>query len=270
MEVLLQFPNLSPEKQQAILDGPGMAPPEGVVPNLADPENSNGLAIAVSVVSISLVTFAILCRAYSRLFFVKKVRLEDCLGLAAFVAYVGSAWAFYHQLQYGGFFVHQWDVRFRDLQKAIYSAVMLTITYAITMIFAKTAILLEWTIPALPKVLTDSWLGSRIKSCCRSWAQMFSDKTKPSKIADEQPIYEQHPMRSTKTNAYRVTDDQSQTQLTQMGAVGASVFSDSYNAVPIQEDGGIVRHVEFTACEDSATTTYGNVDTELSRQHPWM
>ena len=29
-------------------------------------------------------------------------------------------WSFYSQLYYGGFFVHQWDVRFRGLQKVLY------------------------------------------------------------------------------------------------------------------------------------------------------
>lgn len=79
MERLLQFPNLSSEEQQEILDGPGLTPPKGVTPNLNDPENHNGVAIAVSVVCICLVTTTILIRIYSRLFIVKKWNFEDCM-----------------------------------------------------------------------------------------------------------------------------------------------------------------------------------------------
>ncbi|GAW19288.1 hypothetical protein ANO14919_087740 [Xylariales sp. No.14919] len=55
------------------------------------------------------------------------------------------AWGFYTQLHYGGFFVNQWNVRFRDLEKIIPSALIFSILYAVTMVFAKPAILLEWT-----------------------------------------------------------------------------------------------------------------------------
>ncbi|KAI0509535.1 hypothetical protein F5B22DRAFT_648961 [Xylaria bambusicola] len=144
MDVILQFPHLTPAQQQAILNGPALIPPDGVEPNLENPSNNNALAIAVSVVGLTLVVISGIGRIYSRVFVVKKLKVEDYLGLAAFGGYAGVAWAFYSQLVYGGFFVHQWDVRFGDFQNALYSAVLLTIVYAITMIFAKAAILLEW------------------------------------------------------------------------------------------------------------------------------
>ena len=35
--------------------------------------------------------------------------------------YAGMAWAFYSQMRSGGYFVHQWNIRFRDLQDAVYA-----------------------------------------------------------------------------------------------------------------------------------------------------
>ncbi|KAI1129109.1 hypothetical protein F5Y10DRAFT_159979 [Nemania abortiva] len=144
MVSILDFPNLSPAEQEAILNGPGMVPPEGVTPDFSRPGNRPDVAIAVSVVCLTLVTLVVSIRAYSRLFIVKSMRLEDYLGIAAIGGYGGVVWAYYTQLYYGGFFVHQYDIRFRDLQKVLYTGILLTIVYAITMVFAKTAILLEW------------------------------------------------------------------------------------------------------------------------------
>jgi hypothetical protein len=78
MDLLYNFPNLSPEAQQAILDGPGMEPPEGVTPDFSKPENRPAVAIAVASVCITLVTLSVILRAYSRIIIVKKMRLEDC------------------------------------------------------------------------------------------------------------------------------------------------------------------------------------------------
>ncbi|KAI1763848.1 hypothetical protein GGR53DRAFT_345732 [Hypoxylon sp. FL1150] len=143
-DLLKQFPNLPPAEQQEILNSPGMTPPDGVEPNFDHPPNQNGLAIAISVICLFLVTFSASVRAYSKLALVKRVRLEDYLGLMAFAGFVGIACAYYTQLRYGGFFVRQWDVRLRDLQVVYEYAIIFALLYHIPMIFAKTAILLEW------------------------------------------------------------------------------------------------------------------------------
>ncbi|OTA80296.1 hypothetical protein M434DRAFT_17799 [Hypoxylon sp. CO27-5] len=140
-----------------------MVPPTGVIPNIGNAENRNSQAIAVFATCISLATLTALGRVYSRLFLVRKLRVEDCLGLAAYAGYGGIIWALNSQLHHGGFFVHQWDIRFRDLQKAVYSAVMLTLVYALTMIVAKTAILLEWTHIFVPDRARNTFFwGGRI------------------------------------------------------------------------------------------------------------
>ncbi|KAI1156218.1 hypothetical protein F4825DRAFT_459217 [Nemania diffusa] len=144
MDLIYDFPNLSTAVQQQILDGPAMEPPEGVTPDFSKPESRRVVAIAVSAVCLTLVVISSAIRLYSRLVIVKKMRLEDYLGLAAFGGYAGVAWSFFTQYYYGGFFVHQWNVRFREFQIILYTAIIFTIVYAITMVFAKVAILLEW------------------------------------------------------------------------------------------------------------------------------
>ena len=81
MEDLHRFPDLSPAEQQAILDGPALTPPQGGSPNLDNPTNRNGTAIAVSVVCLFLLVLSVLIRTYSRLFLVRKWRIEDCMFL---------------------------------------------------------------------------------------------------------------------------------------------------------------------------------------------
>ncbi|KAK5989754.1 hypothetical protein PT974_08014 [Cladobotryum mycophilum] len=333
------------------------------------------------------------------------------LGLAAFVglaltaAYIGLAWAFYAQLHYGGYFVHQWDIRFKDSQKAIFVAVILPFIYSVVMIFAKTAILFEWThifvptstrnaffwtcrvmmilnfllysagmiaegvtcipiaktwtpwlsgkcidkkfldvstacfnlamdllilflpqgviwklqmtrnrkmgvsiifsfgiltiacaamrvwsnshlayvndvgdsnyglaalylcgfaettcvllvfaVPALPKAYTESRLGCRVTAIIRSWKQ--ASKSNPSNNNGAKPHI-----------LHRVKDEDSQTQLREMGSVRTKASYSSYTHGPYQEDGGIVCHTKIETTEDAASTTS---DSDLfSSQYPW-
>ena len=79
MDLIMEFPNLSPEQQEMILNGPAMSPPPGVTPNLDNPPNRNTMAMVVSVFCIVLVTLAASARAYSRLVLLKHVKLEDCM-----------------------------------------------------------------------------------------------------------------------------------------------------------------------------------------------
>lgn len=71
------FPNLPPAEQQAILNGPALTPPDGVIPNFTNPPNRNGEVLAVIIVCLSLTTVTLLGRLYSRVFLVKALHIED-------------------------------------------------------------------------------------------------------------------------------------------------------------------------------------------------
>ncbi|KAI8633017.1 hypothetical protein F5Y19DRAFT_471275 [Xylariaceae sp. FL1651] len=136
---------IPPEVLQGILDGPSALPPEGVIANFDNPTNGNAGAIALAVICFSLASTAGSIRAYSRIFVVKKVQVEDFLGIAAFGFYAGTAWCYFRYLLDIGFFVHQWDLKGFQLTKILYIVFILYLVYQLTMVFAKVAILLEWS-----------------------------------------------------------------------------------------------------------------------------
>jgi hypothetical protein len=163
-QLLAMFPQLPPEYQEMILSSPALPPPDNTtLPDFSRPGNQNDMALAVSIICITLVIITGLMRIYGRLFVVKKIKIEDYLGYVSLLGYAAVAYCFYAQLHYGGFYVRQWDIQFRDLQGVIRvrrarcpsllcqadpcakSAVVLTIAYPLTMMFVKTAILLEWS-----------------------------------------------------------------------------------------------------------------------------
>lgn len=132
---LEQIPHLSPAEAEAMWNGPALPPPPGVVPKYTD----RSTALEVLYASCALVLFLAVStagmRAYSRIFIVKRVRIEDCkltsptecaagpflltcnpdmaLGaLGAFIGYVGGVYWF---MAVCGSFVHQWNVQLKDL-----------------------------------------------------------------------------------------------------------------------------------------------------------
>ncbi|KAI1176832.1 hypothetical protein F4777DRAFT_544396 [Nemania sp. FL0916] len=136
---------IPPAVLQGILDGPSTVPPDGIIPNFDNPANGNAGAIALAVICYSLASTAGLLRAYSRIFILKKVRLEDLLGITAYGFYAGTAWCYFRYLLDIGFFVHQWDLKGFQLTQILYIVFILYLVYQLTMAFAKIAILLEWS-----------------------------------------------------------------------------------------------------------------------------
>ncbi|KAF2868356.1 hypothetical protein BDV95DRAFT_621399 [Massariosphaeria phaeospora] len=135
---------IGPAAVQAFLKGPSSKAPPGVVQNLDNPSNRNGQALAVAIVCIALSAGATIARLYSRLFITKKLRIEDYLGLGAFLPFIGVAWCFFDYRQNVGFFVHQWDLRGRVLIDTGVISFVIGITYSLVMLMLKSAILLEW------------------------------------------------------------------------------------------------------------------------------
>lgn len=75
------LPYLPAAEQQALLDGPALAPPAGVVSNFDNPPNNNGLAQGVIATCITVATLCLVARVYTKLFCVRKFKLEDCNSL---------------------------------------------------------------------------------------------------------------------------------------------------------------------------------------------
>jgi hypothetical protein len=70
---------LPPAQQEAILNGPALAPPEGVVPVLDSPPNQNVLALVITTILLFLATSSVILAGYSKVFRVRRFYLEDCM-----------------------------------------------------------------------------------------------------------------------------------------------------------------------------------------------
>ncbi|KAI2470041.1 hypothetical protein F4781DRAFT_430777 [Annulohypoxylon bovei var. microspora] len=140
-DVLAQLPSLPLEEQEDILNGPALSPPANIVPNLDNPPNGNTLALVVITFCLSIVILAVLLRAYVKIFVVHKLFLEDVLVFAMITTY---DYCCYRVLFNVGFFVHQWDVRVRDVSEVLYVGNMGSSFYEVAISTLKVAILLEW------------------------------------------------------------------------------------------------------------------------------
>jgi hypothetical protein len=79
------FNDLHPEQQQQILQGPAMQPPDDDPPQFDNPPNQNAFGIAIVTLCLVITAFCFLVRAYSRIFILRRIRLEDGASVADFV-----------------------------------------------------------------------------------------------------------------------------------------------------------------------------------------
>ncbi|KAI8635301.1 hypothetical protein F5Y19DRAFT_469171 [Xylariaceae sp. FL1651] len=131
-------------QQEAILNGPALAPPPGVISNLDDPSNGNAAGLAASILLLSLATITVLLATYTKLFFVKKIYLEDYLAFAGYGIYVAKESCFYELIGSVGIFVHQWDIRVKDLSTIFWYYHIASDFYVVSILLLKVAILREW------------------------------------------------------------------------------------------------------------------------------
>ena len=72
------FATLTPTEKEHLLNAPALASPPGIVPNFTDPPNRLPLCIGLTVASITVSALVVILRLYTRVFCLKKLRLEDC------------------------------------------------------------------------------------------------------------------------------------------------------------------------------------------------
>jgi hypothetical protein len=80
---------LPPEEQAsimaALLDGPALEPPPGVIPNFQDPGGKHALGYGITLLGCVLAGIAVLLRFHSRVL-LKRFAIEDLLLLSALVS----------------------------------------------------------------------------------------------------------------------------------------------------------------------------------------
>ncbi|KAI0418236.1 hypothetical protein F5X98DRAFT_338471 [Xylaria grammica] len=141
---LAQLPFLSPAEQQVILEGPALLPPPGKVSSFKDPQNNNSLALAVSILGLSVSSILLLFRVYTKIIVLRAPRIEDGIGLLAFAAYAAYMYCVFRLMRHIGFFVHQWDLQVKAISEFQYILLIGSNFYAVTILCIKVAILLDW------------------------------------------------------------------------------------------------------------------------------
>ncbi|KAH9885698.1 hypothetical protein F4778DRAFT_500096 [Xylariomycetidae sp. FL2044] len=144
------FNQLSPEQQEMVLNGPALEPPPGVTSNLEHPPNRNDLAQITNALCLTATCLVALLRVYAKVFCIKKVHMEDYIALAALGTYLGCIYCNYWSISVCGVFVHQWNVRVRDLFEVLYIFHIGANLAEVTIMAIKASILLEWTRIFLP------------------------------------------------------------------------------------------------------------------------
>ncbi|VUC32030.1 unnamed protein product [Clonostachys rosea] len=143
---------LPPAAREKVLNGPAYSPlPDGVVPNFANPENSNQMAMAVVTVSLALSSVAILLRVYARFLVIKQVTLADGLLLCGFGLFVAYDWCLYRMIAWPGVLVHMWDVQLGRLHEFLWNVYLGTNFYGSCLMCLKTGVLLEWVNIFVPR-----------------------------------------------------------------------------------------------------------------------
>ncbi|KAK5634718.1 hypothetical protein RRF57_010431 [Xylaria bambusicola] len=124
------YNTLSPAELRDLLNGPGLTPPPGVIPNLDNPPSKDMLARCVIGVFLTLGSIFVFLRVYGVLFVLKRRYASDYLMVPAYCNF--------------GSFVHQWDYRFRDLADLFFLFNIATNLSGVAFLLIKAMILLEW------------------------------------------------------------------------------------------------------------------------------
>ncbi|KAI1283540.1 hypothetical protein F5Y07DRAFT_349931 [Xylaria sp. FL0933] len=127
------------------LDGPVIPPPPGVVSNLDNPPNKNAMVQALTSFFLAISLIFITIRVYAKTVYNKnRPTLADYVVIPAIGTYAAGCIFVYRVAATSGFFVHGWDFRLRNLAWFYYNLFLGTQMYLATMIFLKSAILIEW------------------------------------------------------------------------------------------------------------------------------
>ncbi|KAI1634289.1 hypothetical protein F4809DRAFT_534434 [Biscogniauxia mediterranea] len=135
---------LPPYAQEIVLDGPAMLPPQGVIPELDNPPNRNYIGYVTNAICIAALSAVLLIRGYAKLVCIRKVEIEDYLALAALGTWAGFVYGNYWLIDAHGVFVHQWNIRIRDMTEIMRMVHICSNLAAGTICLIKAAILIEW------------------------------------------------------------------------------------------------------------------------------
>lgn len=136
--------SLTPDQQHALLSGPALTPPPGVISQFDDPPNKTALGAGLIIACASVCILVVAVRIYAKAFCARKLDVEDYLALAALGCYAGFLYFSYQILHMAGLYVHQWDVRLMHLTNIIFEVNNTYIVYGNVIMFLKAGILFQY------------------------------------------------------------------------------------------------------------------------------
>ncbi|KAF2657848.1 hypothetical protein K491DRAFT_625977 [Lophiostoma macrostomum CBS 122681] len=154
--------SLTPEQQHALLEGPALSPPPGVLPNFVNPPNRNAMTYGVLFTCASLSALVVAIRVYAKAFCTRRVDIEDYLAVAALGAFGGFLYGSYQMVHIVGSFNHQWNVRMKDMTGFLYNMNEASGAFAVAITLLKASILLEWMRTFVPRGVRNAFYWT----CC--------------------------------------------------------------------------------------------------------
>ncbi|KAI0416350.1 hypothetical protein F5X98DRAFT_388104 [Xylaria grammica] len=141
---------------------PVVQPPPGVQSNFVNPPNGNALMNGIVSANLALISIILTVYAYGKIR--RRLHLEDCQPLYPFCVCLSTsanippedlvipaiiAFIIFHVFVYRitattGYFVHGWNLQYKDLSWHFFNIYITTSMYNVCMIFLKAAILLQW------------------------------------------------------------------------------------------------------------------------------
>ncbi|KAI0396104.1 hypothetical protein F5Y17DRAFT_421194 [Xylariaceae sp. FL0594] len=140
---LAGFSSLPPNVQQQLLNGPALKPPVGKTSHLDNPPNLNILNNVLLAVFLLLITIGLAGRISIRAIN-KQLFVGDYMLIVAYVIITANLGLSLHIAAHPGSFVHQWDIRLKDLIPFLHFTFVSSIVYIFSITLLKVAILLEW------------------------------------------------------------------------------------------------------------------------------
>lgn len=126
-----------------LMEGPGLKPPAGVVPNFVNPYSRQDYGFFELGLCLGLSTVLIGVGAYTKLAIMKSVGREDYVLFLTWLLFIVYCTLGFLAMQYGGG-AHQWDVRLADVVKFGQFANAVEVLACFLNLILKIAILLQY------------------------------------------------------------------------------------------------------------------------------
>lgn len=127
---------------EQILEGPGLEPPPGVLPNFIDPQSQSAANLACNIICLTVATICVAIRIYTRFVITKSHGWEDYTCVIAWLGLIAYATLMLIPIFNNNAGIHQWDIQAINLIRWTKIANGIEIAYIPIIFITKLSILL--------------------------------------------------------------------------------------------------------------------------------